>query len=502
MPGTGAPPPVPSAGRQPGGSNAPATRMSATSQPGPAAQRPRWLPAAVVIGAAAALLIGFLAFSGNDDAPSAAAGTSTVPVLTSAAIATVPATISGIPGEIFREPRTATGPDPFTPSIDNTPPLTTGPEGRVTPQTPFPGDSVPPPTAPGEVETIPGNAPGLYGGTRDRASCDAAKLVDFLEANADKASAWAAVQQIQPADIRTFVATLTPVILRTDTRVTNYGFNNGRAPDRQVVLEAGTAVMIDGLGIPRVRCFCGNPLRPPNPEPTPTYTGDSWEGFDPGQVTVISESPVPVDDFTLVDVETGAPFDRPAGTSGDTDVDSDDEFLGPGTTAVASTTVVATTVVETTVAPPPTEVTSLGQIGATTTYDDLPQYQPDKAVDGDRTTSWFSAGPDPGQGFTFFGWQAASDLRIDGVDIFGNGTNGDLSVRQGFGFASVRIVILDSENQAVFDQTVDLGGTPDPDVRVSPHVVGSVVQLFFSGAEDPACGGFTELVITGAPLLA
>ena len=442
------------------------------------------------------LLIGFIVMSDDDvDDAGGAAGTSTLPVLTSVVDSTVPATVAGLPGEIFREPRTSVGPSPFTPSVDNGLPLSTGPEGRVTPQTPFPSDTIPVPTAPGEVTTIPGNAPGLYGGTRDRASCDPEQLVDFLEDNPDKATVWAAVQQIQPADIRSFVATLTPVILRTDTRVTNYGFENGRAPDRQVVLQAGTAVMVDEFGIPRVRCFCGNPLRPPNPEPTPTYTGDSWEGFDPGQVTVISESPAPVDDFTLVDVDSGEPFDRPVGTSGEADVDSVDGVLGP-----------PTTVVETTVGPPTTyqlpteEITDLGQIGATTTYDGLREYQPAQAVDGDPTTSWFSAGADPGQDFTFFGWQAAGDLRIDDIAIFSNATNADVAVREGYGFASVRIVILDAAGATVFDQSVDLAGTPDPDVRVSPGVAGSLVQLFFLGAEAPDCGGFSELVVSGAQL--
>lgn len=145
-------------------------------------------------------------------------------------------------------------------------------------------------------------------------------------------------------------------------------------------------------------------------------------------------------------------------------------------------------------------ITALGQIGATTTYDGLPQYQPDMAVDGDPATSWFSAGADPGQDFTFFGWQVASDLRIDDIAILSNATNADASVREGFGFASVRIVILDAASATVFDQSIDLAGTPDPDVRVSPGVAGSLIQLFFFGAEASDCGGFSELVVSGAPL--
>ncbi|GAP52775.1 serine/threonine protein kinase [Streptomyces azureus] len=52
-------------------------------------------------------------------------------------------------------------------------------------------------------------------------------------------------------------------MLRADTGVTNHGFRAGRAAVLQAVLQAGTAVLVDDRGVPRVRCACGNPLRPP-----------------------------------------------------------------------------------------------------------------------------------------------------------------------------------------------------------------------------------------------
>jgi hypothetical protein len=48
----------------------------------------------------------------------------------------------------------------------------------------------------GSGGTFTASTPGLYGGTLDKASCDAAKMVEFLRANPDKARAWASVQGI------------------------------------------------------------------------------------------------------------------------------------------------------------------------------------------------------------------------------------------------------------------------------------------------------------------
>jgi len=81
-----------------------------------------------------------------------------------------------------------------------------------------------------QVEAVSGAEPGLYGGTKDNSRCNRLRLVEFLESNPDKASAWSAIHGIDPAEIRSFVNTLTPVVLLKDTRVTNHGFRDGRAP--------------------------------------------------------------------------------------------------------------------------------------------------------------------------------------------------------------------------------------------------------------------------------
>lgn len=218
-------------------------------------------------------------------------------------------------GEVFLEPVSFRR-DSFTGSVDIH-------NLRTTPTT----HPVIPTTVPEEQEEtapsrgVPGNWPGLYGGTRDNASCDKEQLIGFLLDNPDKARAWAGVLDLDVDDIATYVRSLTPVILQRDTRVTNHGFRNGRATPLQAVLQAGTAVLIDAYGVPRVKCGCGNPLLEPVPtRATPVYTGDPWPTFTPVNIVNITVD-VEVTNFVLVDVSGGEPFERPPGSDGDEDAD-------------------------------------------------------------------------------------------------------------------------------------------------------------------------------------
>jgi hypothetical protein len=453
-----------------------------------------------VIGAVAVLLIGFLVLSGGDD--EGTAGSSSVDGSVSTTIAgtstSVETTLANVPGEIFLEPADGVGPIPFTPSVDVTPPGLIPPAGGepVAPSAPFPGDDLPPPSAAGAIQALPGNSPGLYGGTRDNASCDKEQLVTFLEANTDKAAAWAAVQQIQPSEIRAYVAGLTPVLLRTDTRVTNYGFKDGKAPARQVVLEAGTAVLVDEFGVPRARCFCGNPLREPQPEPTPTYTGDQWPGFDPATVTVVAPSPEPIDTFTLVDVVTAEPFNRPAGTDEGADAPAPPDVLS--TTTTTTTTPTSSTTTTTTTPLPPVDVTSQGMWGVSSEYPGG-EFPAALAHDGDETTSWFSAGDDdascvpvtPDVLCSDLSWvrQDPGDVLIRGIEIINNSKHPDFPT--GFGFGSVVIIITNAAGTVVDQQTIPLPGE-DPNVIVAPNVMGHSVRFVFEGHDSPDCGGISE----------
>jgi Domain of unknown function (DUF6777)/TIR domain len=171
-------------------------------------------------------------------------------------------------------------------------------------------------TPPAEARgTVRGDTPGLFGGTRRGTSCDAARLVDFLQAHADKGAAWAHVLDMPAAEIPSFVAQLTPVVLRADTRVTNHGFVNGHATTFSSILQAGTAVLVDRQGLPVVKCFCGNPLTPPRPNLPQTYQGKAWSGFDAQKVVVIKPAPSAVKSFTVVDPTTGKPARKKTGVN-------------------------------------------------------------------------------------------------------------------------------------------------------------------------------------------
>ncbi|MFC4051812.1 DUF6777 domain-containing protein [Actinomadura syzygii] len=188
--------------------------------------------------------------------------------------------------------------------------------------------------------TKTGDSPGLYGGTRQTSTCDQQKLVAFLQANPDKAKAWAAVQGIPVSDIPRYVSRLTPVLLRTDTLVTNHGYHDGRATAAPAVLQAGMGVLINGYGVPTVKCNCGNPLTRPKEKISSgkvSYTGRSWSGFTKRNVTEIQPRDSrkgTIESFVLVDPEATMGFERPRATEGESD--------GPPTELPATETEVPT----------------------------------------------------------------------------------------------------------------------------------------------------------------
>lgn len=168
----------------------------------------------------------------------------------------------------------------------------------------------------GGPATYAANTPGLYGGTRNISVCDVRQLVSFLQQNPSKASAWAGVLGIQTSQISSYVDGLTPVLLRTDTRVTNHGYVDGHATTLQSVLEAGTAVLVDQYGRPTVKCYCGNPLTPPMLYASPTYTGALWAGFSTSSITIIQSSTTIIKQFILYDPNTGQLYPQSPGING------------------------------------------------------------------------------------------------------------------------------------------------------------------------------------------
>ncbi len=252
-------------------------------------------------------------------------------------------------GEILLEPSGVAGPDSFageqfvvvgpttTLKIPNPqvtlPPVTTTTTVTATPTTQAASTTTASTSIPPTVlVAYPGDTPALYGGSKDEMVSDKEGELAFLEANPNKAAAfcealnsdptlrWSGGNKVQPSQLRAYFAELTPMLLTRDIRVTNYGYKNGHPTPRQSVLQAGQLILVDRYGVPRKRCECGNPLTPPIPTyKPPVYTGPAWPGFDPTTIIVIQQTTIIIDTFTVIDIHTGEPFGRPAGTEGGSD---------------------------------------------------------------------------------------------------------------------------------------------------------------------------------------
>ncbi|MEU7133612.1 DUF6777 domain-containing protein [Streptomyces sp. NPDC046261] len=236
---------------------------------------------------------------------------------------------SGGTGEVFLQSAAADGRDPFTKS-------TAKGYGSAASAAP----AAPPGTAKG-TRSIQGATPGLYGGTRNNASCDVERQIGYLNQDQAKARAFAGAAGIEPGGLAAYLRGLTPVALRADTRVTNHGFKDGSVTSYQSVLQAGTAVLVDDRGQPRVRCACGNPLGPPVAvKGTPKASGDTWPAYRPSDVVAIAPADAVMEDIVVYDTETGEWFERPVGTNGEDDrtVTPPKGAISPGPTRSESPT--------------------------------------------------------------------------------------------------------------------------------------------------------------------
>lgn len=211
--------------------------------------------------------------------------------------------------ELLLQTAAAQGPDPFSRS-------TVEPAGAAPPA---PRTAPPRTAAPGGEgsRTLPGSTPGLYGGTRSVAACDVGQQIRFLAADPARAKAFAQAAGVDRADVPEFLNGLTPVVLRADTRVGSHGFRAGSVTAFQSVLQAGTAVLVDGRGLPRVRCACGNPLsRPAGAGQAQGIQGEPWAGYDPARTLVVAPAAKAVTDLVIVDADHNSWMERPVGDEG------------------------------------------------------------------------------------------------------------------------------------------------------------------------------------------
>jgi hypothetical protein len=255
---------------------------------------------------------------------------------------------------VVLQPASSSGPDPYTTSPTKAPPPAAASASTSAPPTSTTGNG---------TKVVSGSSEGLYGGTENQASCDVNQLSTFLTTHPDKGKAWAGVEGIAQSDIPAYLHSLTPVVLRADTRVTNHGFSNGQATTFQSVLQAGTAVLVDSHGVPRARCSCGNPLLPPAVQSSESFTGAQWSTFRPQNVVVVQPAPVQVTVIVLYDPDTGQYFSRPPGTTG-----HGDQKVPPptGSTSTSPTTTTSSSTTTTTTSPSGSETGSPTGTGTST----------------------------------------------------------------------------------------------------------------------------------------
>ncbi|MFD3836982.1 DUF6777 domain-containing protein [Streptomyces sp. NPDC058642] len=204
-------------------------------------------------------------------------------------------------GELFLQPVAAQGPDPFTDST------------QTSPATPAPVTRTQQPARSG-VRSISGGTPGLYGGTVGSGSCDVNRQIGHLTADPAKGRAFAQVEGISEDSIPSYLRSLTSVVLRADTQVTNHGYRDGRTTTYQSVLQSGTAVLVDTRGVPRVRCACGNPLTPARATSGGAVTsGRPWSGYRHNQVVVVAPTIRVVTHITIIDIVDNTWIERRCG---------------------------------------------------------------------------------------------------------------------------------------------------------------------------------------------
>lgn len=203
---------------------------------------------------------------------------------------------------------------------------------------------------------------------------------------------------------------------------------------------------------------------------------DDMADGDPEASDTEGEPPTDDDPDTTAGDESSTTTDA----SGSTDSDTD------GATDTGSAGCVAGTA----------NVTTDGSVTASSTFG-ANEFPAALAVDGDGTTSWFSAGPGPNAAPSVFSWTADEPLCLNAVTLTGNGAHSNPDFHEGFGFGAVTIRAF-LGRETVFGQEFPLDGTPDPSVTAAlDGVLADRVELELVGHEDPICGGFAELVVTG-----
>lgn len=163
---------------------------------------------------------------------------------------------------------------------------------------------------------VTGDSPGLYAGTAARGSCDVARQTRLLAQDRRRAAAFARASGVAADGLDRYLDDLTPVTLRADTLVTSHGYRGQEVTEYPAVLQAGTAVLVDAHGVPRVRCGCGNPLGEPEDDSVRGHRGTAWSGYRADRVHSVTPAGRPLPVLVLADSAHGLYLERPVGDDG------------------------------------------------------------------------------------------------------------------------------------------------------------------------------------------
>lgn len=161
---------------------------------------------------------------------------------------------------------------------------------------------------------------GLYGGSKQENVCDKTKMITYLKQNVSLGQAWSRTIGVDYSQMESYINSTTSTLLRSDTVVTNHGYENSQVTEFTSVLQAGTAVLVNQYGAPVVRCYCGNPLTaaPPTYYP-PTYSTPPWRWWNPSSVTIIKQTTTIINKFTFVNIyKPSETYTVPAGSNNPT----------------------------------------------------------------------------------------------------------------------------------------------------------------------------------------
>lgn len=183
-------------------------------------------------------------------------------------------------------------------------------------------------------EVVGSDAPGIYGTGGEADACEASDLANLFVDEAEHTRDFAEIIGVDPEEMSSYIMGLTSTYLARDTWVTNYYLDDaGQLASYQSVMEAGTAVLVDSYGVPRVRCASGSPLQERNEDLADPRSGEpTWEDYNGKDVVSVAPGDE-LDELDYIDVNNGDLRKRPlgAGRTGavqvqltwDTDADMD-----------------------------------------------------------------------------------------------------------------------------------------------------------------------------------